>query len=109
MCKGVKALSNPVFGRSKKVAIPENKIKGGSNRIRLMRSSETKLWRAAFKSLVKPVIFHDGIGHSGDSVLTPGLIWLSQRPPCSLGIPIAPDTLWEAPRPPCQQESCDVF
>lgn len=70
--------------------------------MRLVRSSETKLWRAAFKSLFRPVIFNDGIGHTGDSVLTPGLIWLSQRPPYSLGIPAAPDTLWEAPCLSCQ-------
>lgn len=109
MCKRVEALSNPVFGGSKKVAIPENEIKGEDNWIRLMRSSETKLWRAAAKNLFRPVIFHDGIGHTGDTVLTPGLVWLSQRPPCSLGIRTTPDTLGEAPCPPCQQESCDVF
>lgn len=81
MCKRVEALSNPVFGGSKKVAIPENEIKGEDNWIRLMRSSETKLWRAAAKNLFRPVIFHDGIGHTGDTVLTPGLVWLGQRPP----------------------------
>lgn len=79
MCKGVEALSNEVGG-SKKVAILQSKVKRGSNQIKLVRSSEAKLWRAAVKSCFRPVILNDGIGHTHDCVLTPGLRWLSQRP-----------------------------
>lgn len=96
MCKGVEALSSLVVGGTKKLAILESKVRGGSNQIRLVSSSEARLWRATFKSLFRPVILNDGIGHTGGSVPTPGLIQLSQRPPCSLTIPKDPDSFWEA-------------
>lgn len=73
MCRGVEVLSNPVVGgANKQVAILEGKVKGGSNQIRVVRSSEAKLWRATSKSLFKLMIVSDGVGHTCDSVLVPG-------------------------------------
>lgn len=83
MCKG--ALSNLAVGGTKKAAILESEVKGeqSDQAGEVLRSQIM----GNYKSLVRPVILNDGIGHSCDSVLTPGLIQLSWRPACSLGKP----------------------
>lgn len=95
MCRGAEALSDPVVGgANKQVAILEGKVKGGTQSDKGVRSSEAKIWRAASKSLFRPVTANDGVGHTGDSVLAPGwcnltrdplVRWASHKPGLILG------------------------
>lgn len=110
MCKG--ALSNPAVGGTKKAAILESEVKGeqSDQAGEVLRSQIM----GNYKSLVRPVILNDGIGHSCDSVLPPGLIQLSWRPACSLGKPKTQTHFGKhSAHPPtsthqCQRESCDI-